>query len=48
MVYVIHMVFWLCSGAKEILQRISEKQGMKMNSLESAKDIPKFIDFFKV
>ncbi|KAL7205930.1 hypothetical protein ACSBR2_018780 [Camellia fascicularis] len=34
-------------GAKEILQSISEKQGKKMNSSESAKDIPKFIEFFK-
>ncbi|KAK1369675.1 Phosphatidylserine decarboxylase proenzyme 2 [Heracleum sosnowskyi] len=34
-------------GAKELLQSISEKQGRKMNSFESAKDIPKFIDFFK-
>ncbi|KAI8026284.1 Phosphatidylserine decarboxylase proenzyme 2 [Camellia lanceoleosa] len=34
-------------GAKEILQNISEKQGKKMNSAESAKDIPKFIEFFK-
>ncbi|WOG82228.1 hypothetical protein DCAR_0101390 [Daucus carota subsp. sativus] len=34
-------------GAKELLQSISEKQGRKMNSAESAKDIPKFIDFFK-
>ncbi|PON90208.1 hypothetical protein TorRG33x02_140580, partial [Trema orientale] len=29
-------------GAKEFLQSISEKQGRKMNSAESAKDIPKF------
>ncbi|CAI9103963.1 OLC1v1002562C1 [Oldenlandia corymbosa var. corymbosa] len=29
-------------GAKEILQSISEKQGKKMESPESAKDIPKF------
>uniref|UniRef100_A0A2P2M6N2 phosphatidylserine decarboxylase n=1 Tax=Rhizophora mucronata TaxID=61149 RepID=A0A2P2M6N2_RHIMU len=34
-------------GAKELLQSISEKQGKKMNSLESAKDIPKFVEFFK-
>ncbi|KAK9069550.1 hypothetical protein SSX86_011454 [Deinandra increscens subsp. villosa] len=34
-------------GAKEILQSISEKQGKKMNSLESAKDIPAFLEFFK-
>ncbi|KAG9160149.1 hypothetical protein Leryth_015037 [Lithospermum erythrorhizon] len=35
------------SGAKEILQKISEKQGRKMNSVDSAKDIPKFANFFK-
>ena len=35
-------------GAKELLQSISEKQGRKMNSVESAKDIPTFIEFFKV
>ncbi|KAE8707583.1 Phosphatidylserine decarboxylase proenzyme 2 [Hibiscus syriacus] len=34
-------------GAKEILQSLSERQGRQMNSVESAKDIPKFIDFFK-
>jgi len=34
-------------GAKELLQSISEKQGKKMGSVESAKDIPKFLDFFK-
>uniref|UniRef100_A0A1D1YH95 Phosphatidylserine decarboxylase proenzyme 2 n=1 Tax=Anthurium amnicola TaxID=1678845 RepID=A0A1D1YH95_9ARAE len=34
-------------GAKDLLQSISEKQGRKMNSPESAKDIPKFIEFFK-
>lgn len=34
-------------GAKELLQSISEKQGRKMNSVESAKDIPQFINFFK-
>ncbi|CAN0880099.1 Phosphatidylserine decarboxylase proenzyme 2 [Linum grandiflorum] len=34
-------------GAKEILQSISEKQGRKMNSPDSAKDIPKFVEFFK-
>ncbi|KAM1023573.1 hypothetical protein ACFX1S_044594 [Malus domestica] len=32
----------LDTGAKELLQSISEKQGRKMNSVESAKDIPKF------
>ncbi|KAI3424657.1 uncharacterized protein J3R85_010407 [Psidium guajava] len=35
------------TGAKEILQSISEKQGRKMNSVESAEDIPKFLQFFK-
>ncbi|CAN0921319.1 Phosphatidylserine decarboxylase proenzyme 2 [Linum grandiflorum] len=34
-------------GAKEILQSISEKQGKKMNAVESAKEIPKFIELFK-
>nr|XP_043629304.1 phosphatidylserine decarboxylase proenzyme 2-like isoform X2 [Erigeron canadensis] len=34
-------------GAKELLQSISEKQGKKMNSPESAKDIPTFLKFFK-
>uniref|UniRef100_A0A7C8YEX9 Phosphatidylserine decarboxylase proenzyme 2 n=2 Tax=Opuntia streptacantha TaxID=393608 RepID=A0A7C8YEX9_OPUST len=34
-------------GAKEILQELSEKQGKKMNSVDSAKDIPKFINFFQ-
>ncbi|KAL6329820.1 hypothetical protein AAG906_037532 [Vitis piasezkii] len=35
------------AGAKELLQRISEKQGKQMNSVESAKDIPKFLKFFE-
>ncbi|XP_072953356.1 phosphatidylserine decarboxylase proenzyme 2-like [Typha angustifolia] len=35
------------TGVKELLQNISEKQGRQMNSPESAKDIPKFIEFFK-
>ncbi|XP_030550300.1 phosphatidylserine decarboxylase proenzyme 2-like isoform X2 [Rhodamnia argentea] len=35
------------TGAKEILQSISEKHGRKMNSVESAEDIPKFLKFFK-
>lgn len=39
---------YLDAGAKELLISISEKQGRKMNSVESAKDIPKFIEFFKV
>ncbi|MFS7919411.1 putative phosphatidylserine decarboxylase [Helianthus anomalus] len=34
-------------GAKELLQNISERQGKKMNSSESAKDIPAFLKFFK-
>ncbi|OAY45023.1 phosphatidylserine decarboxylase proenzyme 2 [Manihot esculenta] len=34
-------------GAKELLISISEKQGRKMNSAESANDIPKFVEFFK-
>ncbi|XAR49421.1 Phosphatidylserine decarboxylase [Bertholletia excelsa] len=34
-------------GVKELLQNISENQGKKMNSVESAKDIPQFIEFFK-
>ncbi|KAJ7946690.1 Phosphatidylserine decarboxylase proenzyme 2 [Quillaja saponaria] len=34
-------------GAKELLQSISEKQGTRMNSAESVKDIPEFINFFK-
>ncbi|KAG5248738.1 phosphatidylserine decarboxylase proenzyme [Salix suchowensis] len=34
-------------GAKEILQSISEKQGREMNTIESARDIPKFVKFFK-
>ncbi|XVE66507.1 hypothetical protein DITRI_Ditri08aG0084700 [Diplodiscus trichospermus] len=34
-------------GAKEILQSISERQGRKMSSVESAKDILKFVEFFK-
>ncbi|XP_042456519.1 phosphatidylserine decarboxylase proenzyme 2-like isoform X2 [Zingiber officinale] len=34
------------AGVKELLQSISDKQGKKMNSIESAEDIPKFIEFF--
>lgn len=41
------MVLQLGAGAKELLQSISEKQGKKMGSVESAKDIPKFLEFFK-
>lgn len=36
------------AGAKEILQTISERQGKQMSSVESAKDILKFVEFFKV
>lgn len=36
------------AGTKELLKSISEKQGRKMNSVESSKDIPKFVNFFKV
>ncbi|THU53853.1 hypothetical protein C4D60_Mb10t18780 [Musa balbisiana] len=35
------------TGVKDLLQNISEKQGKRMNSHESAKDIPKFIELFK-
>ncbi|KAG5625485.1 hypothetical protein H5410_010703, partial [Solanum commersonii] len=35
------------NGAKEILRSLSEKQGKKMDSVESAKEIPNFIEFFK-
>lgn len=35
------------AGAKELLQSLSEKQGREMNSIESAKEIPKFLEFFK-
>lgn len=34
-------------GAKEILQSISEKQGKKMDSVDSVNNIPKFIKSFK-
>ncbi|XP_031504197.1 phosphatidylserine decarboxylase proenzyme 2-like [Nymphaea colorata] len=34
-------------GVKDLLQNMSEKQGRKMDSPESAKDIPKFVEFFK-
>ncbi|KAB5563976.1 hypothetical protein DKX38_004030 [Salix brachista] len=43
-------IIWLTylgAGAKEILQSISEKQGREMNTIESARDIPKFVKFFK-
>ena len=41
------LAHYLTAGAKELLQSISEKQGRKMNSVESAEDIPKFVDSFK-
>ncbi|KAG0463329.1 hypothetical protein HPP92_019398 [Vanilla planifolia] len=34
-------------GAKELLLSLSVKQGIRMNSAESVKEIPKFINFFK-
>ncbi|GLJ07605.1 hypothetical protein SUGI_0070660 [Cryptomeria japonica] len=34
-------------GTKDLLQSISNKQGERMNTRDSAKDIPKFIDFFE-
>ncbi|KAL8166688.1 hypothetical protein V2J09_008187 [Rumex salicifolius] len=34
-------------GVKELLQELSEKQGKKMNSTESARNIPKFIETFR-
>ncbi|KAL5703743.1 phosphatidylserine decarboxylase [Ranunculus cassubicifolius] len=34
-------------GTKDLLKNLSEKQGRKMNSTESVKDIPKFIESFK-
>ncbi|KAI4299054.1 hypothetical protein L6164_032550 [Bauhinia variegata] len=34
-------------GVKDLLQSISEKQGARMDSPESAEDIPKFIESFK-
>lgn len=42
------MIDNLDAGAKELLISISEKRGRKMNSAESANDIPKFVEFFKV
>lgn len=46
-IYGMNMKFHFGAGVKELLQSISEKQGRQMNSPESAKDIPKFIEFFK-
>lgn len=40
--------FNFSTGAKEILRSLSEKQGKKMDTAESAKEIPNFIEFFKV
>lgn len=34
-------------GTRELLQRISDKQGEHMNTRDSAKNIPNFIDFFE-
>ncbi|KAL5703747.1 phosphatidylserine decarboxylase [Ranunculus cassubicifolius] len=34
-------------GTKDLLKNLSEKQGRKMNTTESVKDIPKFIDTYK-
>ncbi|CAO2196160.1 unnamed protein product [Urochloa humidicola] len=35
------------TGVKDILKNLSEKQGKKMNSPDSATDIPKFLELFK-
>ncbi|XP_074292959.1 phosphatidylserine decarboxylase proenzyme 2-like [Silene latifolia] len=40
-------LFLLSRGGNEVLQNLSTKQGEKMNSVESAKDIPKFLESFK-
>ncbi|XP_021742063.1 phosphatidylserine decarboxylase proenzyme 2-like isoform X2 [Chenopodium quinoa] len=40
-------LYFLGKGGKEIMQKLSEKQGEKMNSAESTKEIPKFIELFK-
>jgi len=46
----IHSMYSQCchAGVKDLLKNLSEKQGKKMNSPESAKDIPKFLELFKV
>lgn len=44
---LLNSVYNITAGAKELLQSISEKQGKKMNTTESAKDIPAFLKFFK-
>ncbi|KAM0921207.1 hypothetical protein ACQ4PT_007090 [Festuca glaucescens] len=41
-----HILVCPHAGVKDILKNLSEKQGKKMNSPESAKDIPKFLDLF--
>ncbi|KAH7296278.1 hypothetical protein KP509_26G017000 [Ceratopteris richardii] len=38
---------FLAQGTKELLVNLSNKQGMHMSSPESAKEIPKFIEFFQ-
>lgn len=40
-------LYFLGKGGKEIMQKLSEKQGEKMNSVDSTKEIPKFIDLFQ-
>uniref|UniRef100_A0A803KWI7 EF-hand domain-containing protein n=1 Tax=Chenopodium quinoa TaxID=63459 RepID=A0A803KWI7_CHEQI len=42
-----HILVWKEEGGKEIMQKLSEKQGEKMNSAGSTKEIPKFIELFK-
>ncbi|WCJ18618.1 Phosphatidylserine decarboxylase proenzyme 2 [Euphorbia peplus] len=37
----------MSTGVKQLLHSMSEKQGRKMNSTESAQEIPKFLEFFK-
>lgn len=34
-------------GTKNMLQSMSEKQGLRMSTAESKNDIPKFIEFFQ-
>lgn len=48
-VYLISIlkIFFLSSGTKNLLQSISEKQGLRMNSAESKAEIPKFIEYFQ-
>ncbi|KAH0867507.1 hypothetical protein HID58_074529, partial [Brassica napus] len=40
-------LYLLDPGAKEILQKLSEKHGKKMNTVESALKIASFLKFFK-